>query len=343
MERSLIESIRKRTHLYIGDTLFRGFRNILESILSDLMITNVNERKITIEFRKQDWIRLLLPVVDVDIIFDRPEDMVYIPHEKMGIVYLVALSEKFSGIIWSLSGGKRLGARNGIYSFVNISGNTDTPYTIINFKIDRTIFKKLDLNYEFINQRLREYAFLNPSSQITSTDLRNDQPQHNLYTYPRGVAHELDFRVATCIDDVENGIRLDLQTSIGKYFYQISFVIDGWLEVPYIATYANEANLIRGGSLESGILAGIQAVIKEIAERKGKKIKITPNELKKKLILIAGVRGEELMFAGSAKWELDMPAMQKEVKKYVYQEFLKYVEANPDAMSVLLERLAFGF
>ncbi|MBL0079859.1 MAG: hypothetical protein IPP53_12340 [Bacteroidetes bacterium] len=69
----------------------------------------------------------------------------------------------------------------------------------------------------------------------------------------------------------------------------------------HIKTYAGNYETYEGGSLNNGILGGIILAIKTIAEKENIEIKINRKLLKDQLIVIAAVRGEDLIFEGSIK------------------------------------------
>ncbi|MGK9070335.1 ATP-binding protein, partial [Staphylococcus warneri] len=209
-----LEAVRKRPGMYIGSTSERGLHHlvweIVDNSIDEALAGYADEINVTIE--KDNWIKV------TDNGRGIPVDI----QEKMGrpavevILTVLHAGGKFGGGGYKVSGGLHgVGSsvvnalsedlevyvhrndtiyhqayKKGVPQFdLKEIGSTDKTGTAIRFKADSSIFTETTVyNYETLQQRIRELAFLNKGIQITLTDERDeDDIRQDSYHYEGGI------------------------------------------------------------------------------------------------------------------------------------------------------------
>lgn len=336
---NLIQNIRRRPGMYIGDLTIRGLKNMIGYFLDDIQKDNSSNIEITIEFKKDNWVKIQVNKIDTSLfaetISSLNTDNKFI---SLGLPVMIALSEEIKINVQKLPSLISLWANKGIYEYAATTAIDKIDRIEVNFKIDFDIFNSFSFNYEIINGFIRKYAFIYSNFKIVSIDSTKDIKQTNLFEYPNGVSDQLDYKIAEQLHGIPL-LRLDLKVNIDEYDYQICFCyLDIWLGQTYIATYANYDELIFGGSLENGILDGIILTFQEYSKSYKNKVKINYKSAKEQLILIAVAKGHNFNFAGSTKCKLEMPKMRKSIKQYVYNQLNYYLKTNEAIAEKVLDK-----
>ncbi|MFM9950049.1 MAG: hypothetical protein ACKV1O_19095 [Saprospiraceae bacterium] len=323
----IIEHIRKRPGMYIGEMTIRGLKTLLGYFFDDIINNKIGKSEIVVDFRKNNWICLKIDNVDTSL-FVKTINNLENENEFVifGLPVIIALSEQTKIKITHSTSLLILTSTRGIYEHATTTTQCEFDRIDIEFKLDDTIFKEIILDYEVLNQFIRRYAFINNNLKIVSTDSRTEVKQVNLFDYPNGILHQLDFKIGEQYYG-EPFLKLDLNTEIGEYEYQICFSYqNSWLGQTYIMTYANYDELIHGGSLEQGVLEGIKLALQKSANKRN--VEIDRRKIKEQLILIAVAKGDNFNFYGPVKTKLTMPKMRKEIKQYVAGQMLTYLADN---------------
>ena len=207
-----LEAVRKRPGMYIGSTSARGLHHlvyeIVDNSIDEALAGYCTHIEVTIE--KGDIIRVA----------DNGRGIPCGIHPQMGIPTLeVVLTVLHAGGKFDGSGYKVSGGLHGVgSSVVNAlsdwleaevrDGHTkhymrfergetvvkmrDTPCesetgTTIRFHADPEIFETTEYDYDTLEKRLREQAFLNAGLKITLRDERDDEPTEEVMHYEGGI------------------------------------------------------------------------------------------------------------------------------------------------------------
>jgi DNA gyrase/topoisomerase IV subunit B len=326
---TIIDHIKMRPAMYIGDLSIRGLKTMFRHFFDDILNNNRGNIEISIELKTDNLINLKVNNIDTDIFLKTIDSL---NAEKkfvsFGLPVIIALSEQIELTIAKKSLLLSLNAQNGVYKHAVSTSESEINFIEIDFKIDLTVFKDVILDYEILNQFIRRYALIYKNFKFVSIDSRKETKQVNIFEYPNGLSHQLDFKIGEQYYG-KSFFRLDLNTRIEEYEYQICFSYQNvWLGQTYILTYANYDELIFGGSFEKGILEGITLALKKLVDKR--QIEIDKRKIKEQLILVAAIKGDNFDFCGSTKAKLNMPQVRKVIKEYVTEQILTYLSDKKD-------------
>ncbi|NDV60555.1 hypothetical protein D0T85_20915 [Bacteroides sp. 519] len=182
----------------------------------------------------------------------------------------------------------------------------------IAFIPDKNIFKELNLRFDYFLNFFKEQSYLLPYLTIEAVNTLTSERtyfsnQHGMSDYVDALFHRFH---------LQPEVRLDKKIQLSAYNLDLVIAyLPSYYNWHQIETWAGGTPLF-GGSLENGILKGISSVFKN------KSISANPLE---RLVVCAHLRGDTLTFAGSIKEQLDMPALEKELKKVVAQEIQEVI------------------
>jgi DNA gyrase subunit B len=336
---TLIESIRRRPGMFIGDMTIRGLKTMLEYFLDDIQEHNLSEKEVRIEFKRNNWIRIEANNIDTTSFVEGLSDLEKTEnYSHPNLPILIALSKEIKIELRKIPSLIIFSAENGTCQSAATIAKEKIDGIVVEFQINPEIFIPFEINYEILNQSLRKYALIYNDFKIISVDSSSDTQQINVFNYPNGVSHELDCKIGKQLHG-RPMLRLDLNKKIDGDEYKISFAYqDIWIGQTDVTTYANQHELIHGGSFIEGILEGIVSALNEVASQKKISININLNNVKEQLMLVGSVKSAEFRFGGSTKTSLDMPKLKEDVYKFVFHETLEYLKENEDAIFKVLQK-----
>ena len=233
--------------------------------------------------------------------------------------------------------------RGEIVSDLEIIGDTDETGTFIKFKADPEIFNETTVyDFEVLQRRLREQAFLNAGLKITLTDERDPENiNQEVYCYEGGIKSFVEFintsRGLTAIhDDVLHFSTVQDDKSVEV---AISYN-DGYNEI--ILSFANNVRTIDGGTHEDGFKTALTKVFNDYG-RKFKLLKdndknLSGDDVREGLTVVISVKLTEAEFEGQTKGKLGNTEMRSLVNKMLYQKLMTYFEENPTVAKTIFSK-----
>jgi DNA gyrase subunit B len=218
---------------------------------------------------------------------------------------------------------------------LKVIGDTDETGTTIRFKADPEIFQETT-RYEFdtLEKRLREQAFLNAGLKITLTDLREnpEREEPQVYCYEGGITEFVNFvnnkRGFTPLHEEPisfNAVKGDREVDISLMYN------DSYNEILY--SYANNVRTIDGGTHENGFKTALTRVFNDYGKKynilKDNDKKLSGDDVREGLIAVISVKLTEAEFEGQTKGKLGNTEMTPLVSKTVYDKLMEYFEENP--------------
>ncbi len=211
--------------------------------------------------------------------------------------------------------------------------------TTITFKPDPTIFSTTTYNYETIQERIRESAFLLKGVKFTLTDEREPE-HHDEFLYEDGIKSFVSYlnEDKDTMGDVfyfsgkQNGIEVEFS---GQYN-------DGYSE--NFVSFVNNVRTADGGSHEAGARSGFTKAFNDYAKKQGllknKDKGLEGSDYREGLSAVLSVKiPEELLeFEGQTKGKLGTPQARSVVDSIVYEQLSYYLMENGEFAQSLVQK-----
>ena len=269
-----LEAVRKRPGMYIGSTGPKGLHHLVYEIVDnsvdealagycthieveilpgDIITVRDNGRGIPVGINEQQGlpaVTVVLTVLHAGGKFGGSAYKVSGGLHGVGSSVVNALSEWFE-IEVSRDGHihRQRFERGNIASDLEIVGDTDKTGTFIRFKADPEIFKETTVyEYDVLERRLREQAFLNAGLSITLTDKRDEGDIHSEeFCYEGGIRSFVDYiNKSRGLAPVHEDI-MHFSTVQGDKSAEAAISYnDGYNEI--ILSFANDVRTIDGGT-----------------------------------------------------------------------------------------------
>ena len=358
-----LEAVRKRPGMYIGSTGSRGLHHLVYEIVDN----SVDEalagycKTIKVTICKDNSI----------IVEDDGRGMPVDKHPKMGIPAVEVIHTvlhaggKFGGGGYKVSGGLHgVGAsvvnalsthmeveikRNGkIYRQCYERGKTVTPLEIIgeskktgsktSFWPDPEIFETTVFDFDTLQQRLREMAFLNKGIKIIFKDEREGQKRNETFHYEGGIREFVKFQ-----NQNKDAVHPDIiYFEVAKENCEVEVAMqytENYNEL--VMGYANNINTTDGGTH----IVGFKSALTRTLNDYGKKAKIlkendslSGEDVREGLTAIVSVKLEEPQFEGQTKAKLGNPDMRGFVETTTNENLTAFLEENPAQAKVIIEK-----
>lgn len=365
-----LEAVRKRPGMYIGTTGPRGLHHLVYEIVDNAIDEALAGycSEIKVEILPGDIIRVT----------DNGRGIPVGIHPTAGIPAVTVVftvlhaGGKFGGSGYKVSGGLHgVGASvvnalstwlevevcdgSHIYkqkfergipkSELEIVGDTTERGTRITFKADPEIFKESDhYEYEVLQARLREQAFLNAGVKIILTDSRDaEDPREDVFSYEGGIKSFVEYihkkRGLSGIHDdiIDFSGTLPDGTSSGEVAFQYN---DSYNSL--ILSFANNIHTVDGGTHEDGFKRAITKVINEYAKKynllKDNDKKFSGDDVREGLTAIISVKVRNAQFEGQTKTRLGNTEIRGFIDGLISDKFAVYLEENPATAKAIVEK-----
>ena len=363
-----LEAVRKRPGMYIGSTGPKGLHHLVYEIVDnsidealagycthieveilpdDIITVRDNGRGIPVGINEQQGlpaVTVVLTVLHAGGKFGGSGYKVSGGLHGVGSSVVNALSEWFEVEV-SQNGHvhHQRFERGNIVTDLKVIGDTDETGTFIKFKADPEIFTETTVyEYEVLQRRLREQAFLNAGLSITLTDKRDEE---NIVTeefcYEGGIKSFVDYiNTSRGLTPVTDDI-MHFTTVSGDRSAEVSISYnDGYNEI--ILSFANGVRTIDGGTHENGFKTALTRVFNEYG-RKFKLLKdndknLSGDDVREGLTAVISVKLTEAEFEGQTKGKLGNTEMQTIVSKMMYEKLMTYFEENPQAAKAIFNK-----
>lgn len=354
-----LEAVRKRPGMYIGSTGPKGLHHLVYEIVDnsidealagycshieveilpgDIITVRDNGRGIPVGINEEEGlpaVTVVLTVLHAGGKFGGSGYKVSGGLHGVGSSVVNALSEWFEVEV-SQNGHiyKQRFERGNIVSDLEVIGDTDETGTFIRFKADPEIFTETTVyEFEVLQRRLREQAFLNAGLRISLSDKRDeDNIIEEVYCYEGGIRSFVDFiNTSRGLTPIHDDI-LHFSTVQGDRSAEVAISYnDGYNEI--ILSFANNVRTIDGGTHEDGFKAALTKVFNDYG-RKFKLLKdndknLSGDDVREGLTVVISVKLTEAEFEGQTKGKLGNTEMRSLVNKMLYEKLMTYFEENP--------------
>lgn len=363
-----LEAVRKRPGMYIGSTGPRGLHHLVYEIVDnsidealagycthievEILPGNVitvrdNGRGIPVDINEEEGlpaVTVVLTVLHAGGKFGGSGYKVSGGLHGVGSSVVNALSEWFE-IEVSRQGHiyHQRFERGDVKSDLEIIGDTNETGTFIKFKADPEIFTETtEYDFETLQKRLREQAFLNAGLSISLTDKRDeDNILNEVYCYEGGIRSFVDYinksRGLTPLhEDIMHFSVVD-----GDRSAEVAMSYnDGYNEI--ILSFANDVRTIDGGTHEMGFKTALTKVFNDYGKKfnliKDSDKKLSGDDVREGLTAVISVKLTEAQFEGQTKGKLGNTEITGLVSKMLYDKLMTYLEENPSTARTILNK-----
>ena len=360
-----LEAVRLRPGMYIGSTSARGLHHLVWEIvdngIDEALAGFANRIDVTIE------------PDNVIAVRDNGRGMPVGIHEKTGIsavetiMTVLHAGGKFGGGAYKVSGGLHgVGAsvvnalsewlevtvyQDGKIYFIRfengghaveplkVIGETTKTGTLVRFKADPQIFKDTTVyDYEILNSRLRQLAFLNKDIRLTLTDKRTPDGQSNDYKYEGGIIEYVQFlnkNKSTISDKViyVEGLQDGILAEVALQYN------DGYQSSIY--SFCNNIHTHEGGYHEDGFRMALTRCINTYAKNNNmikKDETLSQDDVKEGLVAIISVKHPDPQYEGQTKTKLGNSEVRKIVSNIAGEQINRFFLENPDVAKAIVEK-----
>ena len=363
-----LEAVRKRPGMYIGSTGPRGLHHLVYEIVDnsidealagycthievEILPGNVitvrdNGRGIPVDINEEEGlpaVTVVLTVLHAGGKFGGSGYKVSGGLHGVGSSVVNALSEWFE-IEVSRQGHiyHQRFERGDVKSDLEIIGDTNETGTFIKFKADPEIFTETtEYDFETLQKRLREQAFLNAGLSISLTDKRDEENiLSEVYCYEGGIRSFVDYinksRGLTPLhEDIMHFSVVD-----GDRSAEVAMSYnDGYNEI--ILSFANDVRTIDGGTHEMGFKTALTRVFNDYGKKfnliKDSDKKLSGDDVREGLTAVISVKLTEAQFEGQTKGKLGNTEITGLVSKMIYDKLMTYLEENPSTARTILNK-----
>ncbi len=363
-----LEAVRKRPGMYIGSTGERGLHHLVYEIVDNSIDEALAGYCTHIEVE-------ILPG-DIITVRDNGRGIPVGMNEKLGLpsvtVVLTVLHAggKFGGGGYKVAGGLHgVGSSvvNALSEFLEVEisreghvyaqrfekgniktdlaviGDTDATGTFIRFKPDADIFTDTTVfDYETLQKRLREQAFLNAGLTITLSDLRNEEDiKEESFCYEGGISSFVEYMNKTRGNVPLHEEVIHISIADGDSVAEAAFqYTDSYNET--IVSYANNMHTIDGGTHEQAFKNGLQRIFNDYA-RKYKMLKdgdsnLKGDDVREGLAAVVSVKLTDAQFESQTKAKLGNTAIGKLVTRLLNDKLVPFFEENPAVARAILDK-----
>ena len=217
-------------------------------------------------------------------------------------------------------------------------GDSDKTGTTVRFLADNTIFETLQYEYEILENRLREMAFLTKGLRITLKDTREETPRESDFCYEGGLISFVEYLnknkeklhprpiYIEKNGDVPIEIALQYTTAYSENIY----------------SFVNNINTIEGGTHLEGFKRSLTKVFNDYARNhnilKEKDANLVGEDIREGITAIVSVKVKEPQFEGQTKTKLGNSEVTGAVQSVMNEELAAFLEENPAVAKSILDK-----
>jgi len=211
--------------------------------------------------------------------------------------------------------------------------------TLVRFLADDTIFESLDYEYEVLEKRLREIAFLTKGLRITLEDTRDPENiKKSDFCYEGGLISFVEFlnknkeKIHPTPIYIERGGEVPVEIAIQ---YTTAYNEN-------IYTFVNNINTVEGGTHLEGFKRGLTKVFNDYARShniiKEKDPNLQGEDIREGITAVVSVKVKEPQFEGQTKTKLGNSEVAGIVQSMVNDALSTFLEENPKVAKAILEK-----
>ncbi|ASX28474.1 DNA gyrase subunit B [Rickettsia sp. MEAM1 (Bemisia tabaci)] len=363
-----LEAVRKRPGMYIGDVgdgsglhhmIYEVVDNAIDEALAgycDLVRVVLNKngsvtvsdngRGIPVEIHEEEGIsaaEVIMTQLHAGGKFDQNSYKVSGGLHGVGVSVVNALSDWLELRIWRNNTEHLIRFNNGITEapLAVVKENVDKKGTEVTFFPSVETFTNIEFDFNIIEHRLRELAFLNSGVKILLTDNRFEEVKEVEFYYTGGIEAYVKYldrakhAVHSCIvvnaDNTESGISLELAMHWNDSYHE------------NILCFTNNIRQRDGGThlsaFKSGITRVITAYLENTSLNKKAKNAFSGEDTREGLCCVLSVKVPDPKFSSQTKDKLVSSEVRPIVENAVYTKVLEWFEEHPADAKLIINKI----
>ena len=218
-------------------------------------------------------------------------------------------------------------------------GDSNKTGTKVRFLADDTIFETLEYQYEILENRFREMAFLTKGLNINIEDQREETPKKANFCFEGGLnsfveylnknkekIHPKPIYIEKEDGDIPVEIAIQYTTNYSENIY----------------TFVNNINTVEGGTYLEGFKRALTKSFNDYAKAKNllkeKDANLLGDDIREGITAVVSVKVKEPQFEGQTKTKLGNSEVGGVVQSIMNEYMSAFLEENPNVAKAILEK-----
>lgn len=230
-------------------------------------------------------------------------------------------------------------ARGEVTQPLTVIGNTDKVGTFVHFKPDDEIFEDVTFDYNVLEQRLKETAFLTKALRIRLKDEREEQQQDKTFHYEGGIREFVQHlnKHKTPLYDETFYCEGEKDGIVVEVAFQHN---DSYVENLY--SFVNNINTPEGGTHLSGFRTAITKNLNDYARKMGllkdSDKNLTGDDIREGMTAVISIKIGDPQFEGQTKTKLGSSEAAGAVQSVFGDQLTYFLEQNPNVGKMIVQK-----
>src|SRR5579884_1193041 len=259
----------------------------------------------------------------------------------VGVSVVNALSEWLDLTIWRDGEEHFMRFRNGeAEAPLKVVGKTDKRGTRVTFMPSSETFKNIEFDFDRLEHRFRELAFLNSGVRLVLVDARHEEKKEVEMFYEGGIGAFVKYldraKTALIPDPISvTGQRDDIGIEVALEWN------DSYYE--NVLTFTNNIPQRDGGTHLAAFRAALTRTLNNYAERSGllkrEKVALTGDDMREGLTAIVSVKLPDPKFSSQTKDKLVSSEVRQPLEGLIADKLSEWLEENPAHAKAIVQKI----
>jgi DNA gyrase subunit B len=259
----------------------------------------------------------------------------------VGVSVVNALSEWLDLTVWRDGEEHFMRFRHGdAEAPLKVVGETDKRGTRVTFMPSGETFKQTEFDFDRLEHRFRELAFLNSGVRLVLTDARHEEPKSVEMFYEGGIAAFVKWldraKTALMPDPVaitgqRDDIGIDVSLEWNDSYYE------------NVLCFTNNIPQRDGGTHLAAFRAALTRTLNNYAERSGllkkEKVALTGDDMREGLTAIVSVKLPDPKFSSQTKDKLVSSEVRQPLEGLMADKLSEWLEENPAHARAIVQKI----